>query len=138
MAENKTKRTKVSPKAFLDKQTDESRRKDCAKIVQMMKKVTGEEPRMWGPAMVGFGSHHYRYESGREGDIFVVGFAPRKTDLTLYLPGAIQGGQALLGKLGKHKTGKGCLYIKRLDDVDLGALEKLVQASVKHTKSKKS
>jgi hypothetical protein len=137
MAENKTKVTKVSPKAFLYRQTDEGRRKDCAKIVQIMKKATGEEPRMWGPAMVGFGQHHYRYESGREGDIFVVGFAPRRTDLTLYLPGAIQGNPALLGKLGKHKTGKGCLYIKSLDDVDLGVLEKLVHASIKHTESKK-
>jgi hypothetical protein len=138
MAENKTKVTKVSPKAFLDKQSDEGRRADCAKIVQIMKKATGAEPRMWGPAMVGFGEHHYRYESGREGDTFVVGFAPRKTDLTIYLPGAIQKSPALLEKLGKHKTGGGCLYIKRLDDVDLGVLEKLVLASIKHTKSKKT
>ena len=137
MAELKTKVTRVSPKAFLDKQPDETRRKDCAKIVQIMKKATGEEPRMWGASMVGFGEYHYRYESGHEGDTFVVGFAPRKTDLTLYLPGAIQKSPDLLGKLGKHKTGKGCLYIKRLDDVDLGVLERLVAASVKHTKSKK-
>ena len=137
MAELKTKATKVSPKAFLDKQ-DESRRKDCAKLVQMMKKATGEEPRMWGPSMVGFGAYHYRYESGHEGDTFLVGFAPRKTDLTLYIPGAIQKNPELLGKLGKHKTGKGCLYLKRLEDVDLGVLERLIAVSVKHVKSKQA
>jgi hypothetical protein len=137
MAELKTKVTEVSPKAFLDKQPDELRRKDCAKLVEIMKKATGEAPRMWGPSMVGFGEYHYRYESGHEGDTFVVGFAPRKTDFTLYVPGAIQKSPELLGKLGKHKTGKGCLYIKRLEDVDLGVLERLIVTSVKHTKSKK-
>lgn len=138
MADLKTKATRVSPKAFLDKQADEGRRKDCARLVQIMKKATGEEPRMWGASMVGFGQYHYRYESGHEGDTFVIGFAPRKTDLTLYLPGAIQKSPDLLGKLGKHKTGKGCLYIKRLDDVDLGVLERLVAVSVKHQRSKKA
>jgi hypothetical protein len=137
MAEPRTKVTKVSPKAFLEKQPDEARRKDCAKIVQIMKKATGEPPRMWGTGMVGFGKYHYRYDSGREGDTFIVGFAPRKTDLTLYLPGAMQKSPGLLGKLGKHKTGKGCLYLERLDDVDLGVLERLIAASVKHVKSKK-
>jgi len=127
----KTKVTKSSPEAFLDKLPDE-RRKDCTKLVQIMKKMSGQEPKMWGASMVGFGTHHYRYESGREGDIFVVGFSPRKTDLTLYLPGAIQTQTKLLEKLGKHRTGKGCLYVKRLADVDMSVLERLIQASLKH------
>lgn len=97
-----------------------------------MKKVTKAQPRMWGTGIVGFGDYHYKYESGREADWFVTGFAPRKQDLTLYVMGGFAPHTALLGRLGKHKTGRGCLYLKRLADIDVGVLEKLVAAGVKH------
>lgn len=131
MAELKTKKTRESVKDFIDAIPDEQRRKDCRTLVKMMKDATGAQPRMWGPSIVGFGDYHYRYESGREGDWFVAGFSPRKQDLTLYLMSGFEGRQSLMEKLGKHKTGKACLYIKRLSDVDLGVLEKLIHTSVR-------
>jgi hypothetical protein len=132
MAELKTKPTKQSVASFLKTIADEGKQRDCRTVLKIMKKVTKAEPKMWGPGIVGFGSHHYKYASGREADWFLTGFAPRKQNLTLYLMSGFKGYDALLGKLGKYKTGKACLYIKKLDEVDLGVLTDLIQKSVKH------
>src|SRR5687768_4959518 len=111
MAEQKTKPTEQSVESFLDKVPDEKVRDDCFALVKLMKKVTGSAPKMWGPTIVGFGKYHYKYESGHEGDACLTGFSPRKQNITLYvMPGATQHAD-LLKKLGKHKAGKGCLYI---------------------------
>ncbi len=130
MAELKTKRTKASVTAFINGIDDEGRRKDARELVRMMKRATGEKPTMFGTSIVGFGSYHYRYASGREGDWCVTGFSPRKTSLTLYIMPGFAKYTALLKKLGKHKTAKSCLYIKKLEDVDAAVLEKLVSRSV--------
>jgi hypothetical protein len=130
MAELKTKPTKKNVSAFLDTIADEDARRDCRTLVRMMQKATKAEPKMWGSSIVGFGDHHYKYDSGREGDWFKTGFSPRKNALTLYGLG-VQSQTALMSKLGKFKTGKGCLYIKQLSDVDLGVLEKLIEKSAK-------
>src|SRR5687767_2415660 len=129
MAENKTKATDQSVEAFINAIEDEKRRQDCQTILTMMRQATGEEPKMWGTSIVGFGSYHYKYESGREGDEPRIGFSPRKQSLTLYvLPGQLDDGwQTLLGKLGKHTTGKVCLYIKKLADVDQAVLGEIIQ-----------
>jgi hypothetical protein len=127
MAENKTKATKVSVSAFIDAITDESRRADAKALVKLMQKAAGEKPKMWGPSIIGFGSYHYTYDSGREGDMPVVAFSPRKTATVLY---GLSAAEALLPKLGKHTRGKGCLYIKKLADVDLKVLEAMVAKSV--------
>ncbi|HUB52704.1 MAG TPA: DUF1801 domain-containing protein [Terracidiphilus sp.] len=136
MAENKTKPTAISVSAFLDACTDESRRADLKALARLMQKATGSKPRMWGPSIVGFGSYHYVYESGREGDNLIVGFSPRKAATVLY--GTLCSGEteALLSKLGKHSTGKGCLYIKKLEDVDLKVLETLIEKAVGATRSR--
>jgi Domain of unknown function (DU1801) len=134
MAEAKTKPTKESVRAFLDRISDEERRRDCLKLVRLMKRAAGAPPKMWGAGIVGFGSYRYVYASGREGDWPVAAFAPRKRDLTLYIMSGFGGHAALLRKLGRHKTAKCCLYIKRLADVDLELLEQLVLASVKEKK----
>lgn len=134
MAEAKTRPTDVSPTAFLQKVPDEERRQDCFALLQIMQELTGSEPRMWGPGIVGFGSYRYRYASGREGDWMLIGFSPRKKDLTLYIMGGFEGHEALLAKLGKHKTGKSCLYIKRLADIDLSVLKSVIVASVRYMK----
>src|ERR1035438_6366261 len=130
MAENKTKATKLSVAAFIDAIADGTRRADAKALVKLMQGATGEKATMWGPSIVGFGSVHYVYESGREGDMPLVGFSPRKAATVLYgLMGASES-EALLGKLGKHTTGKGCLYIKKLDDVDQEVLGALVVRAV--------
>lgn len=129
MPENKTKPTRASVTKFLAK-VDPARRKDCQAILQMMKKATGVQPKMWGPSMVGFGKYHYQYASGREGDCFVTGFSPRKDALSLYLTCGFEAHAGLMKKLGKYKTGKSCLYIKKLDDVDCKVLEQLVKDAV--------
>lgn len=134
MAELKTRPTKVSIDTFLERIADEARRGDCRTLVRLMKRATGERPTMWGPSMVGFGSYHYRYASGHEGDCFLAGFAPRKRELTLYIMSGFDRYNALMARLGKFRTGKACLYVKRLDDIDLAVLEELVSASVKHLK----
>jgi len=130
MADIKTKPTKLSAAAFIDALTDETRRADAKALVKLMQSATGEKPKMWGPSIIGFGSHHYTYESGREGDMPMAGFSPRKAATVLY--GLMGSGEsaALLAKLGKHTTGKGCLYIKKLADVDREVLETLVVKSV--------
>ena len=136
MAENKTKPTRASVDDYIASIVDEARRADCRQLVRMMSRVTGEPPRMWGPSIVGFGTYHYRYESGREGDFFLTGFSSRKTDLSLYVMAGFASFPALMAKLGRHRTGKSCLYVRRLADVDLEVLEELVRRSVKETRER--
>ena len=133
-AELKTKVNKASVEGFLNKVKDEAIRNDCFEILKIMKQVTKEEPKMWGSSIVGFGSYHYKSKSGREGDWMLTGFSPRKQNLTLYLMGGFDEQKDLLKKLGKHKTSVGCLYIKKLGDVDKKVLKTLVTASVKRMK----
>jgi len=130
MADNKTKPTKLSVAAFIDGLTDETKRADAKVLVTIMQRATGEKPKMWGPSIVGFGSYHYRYESGREGDMPLAGFSLRKAATVLYGVTGFSDAQALLAKLGKHTTGKGCLYVKKLADVDQKVIEELVVKSV--------
>jgi len=136
MAENKTIPNDLDVEQFLNSVADERKRKDSFTILELMKEVTGKEPRMWGSSIVGFGSYHYKYESGREGDMPIAGFSPRKQNLTIYNMGGFEQYDDLLRKLGKHTTGKGCLYIKRIDDVDLSILKSLIEESVKHINQK--
>ena len=138
MAENKTRPTALSVPAFLDACADETRRADAKILARLMHKVTGKEPAMWGPSIVGFDSSHYTYESGREGDMPIVGFSPRKAANVLYGTTGFDGAEALLAKLGKHSTGKGCLYIKSLADVDVKVLETLVEDAVAATRARRS
>jgi hypothetical protein len=119
--------------AFLDAVADDARRRDCHALLDLMRSASGHEPRMWG-SIVGFGSYHYRYESGREGDSFLTGFAPRRNDLTIYVMSGLERYPALLAGLGKHRTGKSCLYVRRLSDIDLGVLRELVATSVRETR----
>src|SRR5215467_5737792 len=129
MAEAKTKATNESVNDFLNKIPDEERRADCFQVAKIMEEVTGEKPKMWGPSIVGFGSYHYKYDSGREGDWLMTGFSPRKKDLTLYMMMGFEKHRELMQQLGKYKTSKSCLYIKRLDDVHLPTLKKLIKQS---------
>jgi hypothetical protein len=127
MAEQKTKETKLSVKKFLDAIPGKQVREDCYAIADMMKSVTKADPKMWGTSIVGFGSYHYKYDSGHEGDTCLIGFAPRKKMLTLYLMGGgFDSMSELMSKLGKHKVGKGCLYINSLEDVDVKVLKKVI------------
>jgi hypothetical protein len=128
VAENKTQETDQSVQTFLEGVEDERKRADSFDLLQLIQEVTGEPPRMWGSAIVGFGKYHYRYDSGREGDSPLVGFSPRKQNLTLYVSD-LDKLEGLLNRLGKHKTGKGCLYINRLADVDTTVLRELVERS---------
>jgi hypothetical protein len=130
MAELKTKPTNQSVDAFLSQVADEHRRQDCYTVLELMQQATGAAPTMWGDAIVGFGQTHLRYASGRELDWFLTGFSPRKQNLTLYLSGGLANHEDVLQRLGKHKTGKGCLYINRLGDIDLSALRELIARSV--------
>jgi hypothetical protein len=130
MAENKTKPTEVSVSAFIEAITDETKRADAKAVVKLMQSASGEKPKMWGPSIIGFGSIHYKYESGREGDMPLVGFSPRKAASVLYGAIGFDGAEKLLAKLGKHTTGKGCLYIKKLSDVDQKVLQTLVAKSL--------
>lgn len=138
MAELKTKPRTASVAGFIAKVAGEERRADCTKLVEIMKAITRAEPRMWGPSIVGFGDWHYVSDSGREGDWFITGFSPRKQDLSLYLMGGLDIHAEKLARLGKHKRGKGCLYLKRLADVDLAVLKAMIRESVKHMKAKKA
>ena len=132
MAENKTKATKASVTAFMNAIEDRQKRADARRVAAMMRRATGKRAKMWGPSIVGYGTYHYKYESGREGDFMVAGFSPRKQALTVYILAGFGRFDALLKKLGKYKTGKSCLYIKRLSDVDEAVLEKLIVESVKY------
>jgi hypothetical protein len=135
MAELKTKKTDASVPDFLNNIKDEETRQSCFEIAKMMKQVTRSEPKMWGPSIIGFGSRHLKYESGRELDWMVIGFSPRKANITLYIPGGIEKQADRLKKLGKHSTGKGCLYIKKLADVDTKVLKELLRDSVQAVKA---
>ena len=130
MAANKTLPTPADAQAYLSAIEDPLRRADCEALAALMEQVTGAPPVMWGAAIVGFGSYHYRYASGREGDAPLAGFASRKGDISIYLNCDTEARAALLAKLGRHKMGKGCLYVRRLADVDLGVLEELVRESI--------
>jgi len=130
MAENKTQATGADVTAFIEAVADETQRADAHILSGLMARISGAPPKMWGPSIIGFGSYHYKYDSGREGDTLRIGFSPRKGQTVLYLPGTISGQADLLARLGKHKEGKGCLYIKRLSDVDMAVLEEMVRASV--------
>lgn len=129
MPENKTKATNQSAEEFLAAISDEGRRTDAQRLSALMSELTGLPPVMWGSSIVGFGSYHYRYDSGREGDMAAVGFSPRKAGLTVYLVDGVSRHEELLGDLGPHTTGKACLYLKRLDDVDLGVLRRVIRTS---------
>jgi len=130
MAELKTKPNDADVHAFLAGVLDEEKRNDSLALLEMFRTVTGEQPKMWGSSIVGFGDYRYAYASGRKGDWFVTGFSPRKQNLTLYSIGGYEPHGALLARLGKHKLGMGCLYIKRLRDVDQGVLRELIAATV--------
>lgn len=134
MAELKTKKNDQSVEKFLNIVTDPSKREDCFEIMKLMQEVTQEEPRMWGDSIVGFGDYHYKYKSGREGDWFLIGFSPRKRNLTLYIMSGFTKYEEILRKLGKHKTGKSCLYINKLSDVNKETLTQLATESVKFVK----
>jgi len=126
---NKTTQTEASVAVFIASVDDAQKRQDSETLIDMMREVMGEEPKMWGDSMVGFGTYHYKGKSGREGDWFPVGFSPRKAALTLYLMGGFDERGALLEKLGKHSIGKGCLYVKKLADVDMSVLRQMVEWS---------
>jgi hypothetical protein len=130
----KTKPTTSSVDAFVDSVPDEARRRDCRTLLELMREITGSEPAMWGSSMVGFGRYHYRYDSGREGDWFLTGFSPRKSALTVYVMAGFDRYEEIMRRLGKHKTGKSCLYLVSLADVDLDALRELVEESVRHVR----
>lgn len=127
---NKTQPTDINPADFLRTVEDETKRSDSQWVLEQMEAITGEPAKMWGPSIIGFGTYHYVYASGREGDWMITGFSPRKTALTLYLMSGVEREKELLEKLGKYKTGKSCLYVKRLSDVDKEVLKELIRTSV--------
>jgi len=133
-SELKTRENDASVAAFLEREPDAARRAECAALLAMMQRISGAPPRMWGKSMVGFGQYHYVYATGREGDWFVIGFSPRKQNLAIYLMCGFEVLAADLEKLGKHKLGKCCLYLKQLGDIDLKVLERLLRSCVKHMK----
>jgi len=134
MAELKTKKNEASVAAFIASVPEEWKRADAQALVDIFREITKAEPKMWGSSIVGFGDYQYKYESGREGGWFLAGFSPRKQNLTLYIMAGFDEYEDILAKLGKHKTGKSCLYINRLEDVHVPTLKKLIRASVKHMK----
>lgn len=131
MADMKTIPTRASVDKFLKGITDDRKRADCYQILELLKKTTKAEPKMWGTSIVGFGKYHYVYESSREGDSFIIGFSPRKQNITLYIMGGFDQFEDLLQQLGKHSTGKSCLYINKLEDINLNILKKLINKSMK-------
>lgn len=135
MAENKTKPTKQSVTEFIRSIEDTQKRADVKKVAAMMRKATGARAAMWGPSIVGYGQYHYKYASGREGDFLLTGFSPRKQALTVYIIAGFKPFDSLMKNLGKYKTGKSCLYIKRLSDIDESVLERLIVQSVKHMRN---
>lgn len=137
MTDLKTKPRLDSVHTFLEAIPDPGRREDCYRVLELMQHATQAEPVLWGDSVVGFGTYHYVYESGREGDWFLTGFSPRKQNLTLYIMIGFERHAELMGRLGKYKTGKACLYIKRLADVDVNILKQLIDESVRHLKTKK-
>ncbi len=135
MAEAKTKPTNESVSDFLNRIPEAERREDCFTVLKMMEEITGDKPKMWGPSIVGFGSWSYKYASGHEGDWPIAAFSPRKKDLTLYLTPGFEKRTEMMEKLGKHSTGKSCLYIRRLSDIHLPTLKKLIKISIKDLKA---
>jgi len=135
MAKNKTTETTLCVNDFIDGVKDETKRNDAFRLVELIKKQTGLEPKMWGPSIVGFGSYHYKYDSGHEGDSPLVGFSPRASAITLYLSGQFEKREELLENLGKHKTDKSCIYIKKLDDIQLETLQKIIANHILHLKA---
>ena len=131
MAELKTRPNDASVLDFLSSVESESKRDDCYEIMNMMQDVSGEEPRMWGSSIIGYGTYHYKYASGREGDWMRIGFSPRKQNITLYLMTGVEKNEEILSRIGKYKNGKSCFYIKRLDDIDRSVLKELMVASLK-------
>ena len=131
MAELKTKKNETGVMDFINAIQDEAKRKDSLAILKLMRQVTKKKPKMWGESIVGFGKYHYKYASGREGDWFATGFSPRKQNLTIYIMGGLDQHKALLKKLGKHSTGMGCVYVKKLEDVNVEVLQDLIAQSVK-------
>ncbi len=136
MAELKTKLNDDDPLAFLESVEDEKKRQDAYEILEMLKKISGKEPRMWGGSIIGFGNYHYKYDSGREGDWFLAGFSPRKQNFSLYIMSGFDRYNELLKKLGKYQTGKACLYIKKLEDVDRKVLYELMEVSYQRMNAK--
>jgi hypothetical protein len=136
MVKNKTTPSKQSVAAFLNSIENDARRKDAKAVLKLMKEVTGEKPVMWGPAIIGFGSYHYKYVSGREGDFLIIGFSPRKANLTIYIMPGYKDYSAILKKLGPHKLGKSCLYIRKLENIHLPTLKKLIKTGYKDMKKK--
>ena len=134
MAKNKTTETSTSVHEFLNTVKEEAKRKDSLRLIELIKKQTGIEPKMWGPSIVGFGSYYYKYDSGHEGDSLLVAFSPRASAITLYLSGHFEKREELLETLGKHKTDKGCIYMKSLDNINIGTLEKMIINHIKHIK----
>ena len=135
MSDLKTRPTGDDPESWLAAVPDERRRADAREVMEMMREATGEEPRMWGGSIIGFGEYHYRYETGREGDWFLTGLSPRKSALTVYIMAGFDRYDELMARLGKHTTGRSCLYIKRLSDVDMDVLRELVERSVAHMRA---
>ena len=135
-ADLKTKPTVQSVTAFINAVENDVRKRDAKTALALFKKVTGEKPKMWGPTIIGFGEYHYKYESGREGDMLNVGFSPRKANMVMYVMGSLGDDEPLLKKLGKYKTGRACLYVNKFDDIDLGVLEKMIAKSFKATQKK--
>jgi hypothetical protein len=138
MAENKTNPTKLSVTAFINTLTDPTRRADAKMLVSLMESAAGEKPKMWGPSIIGFGSYHYTYDSGREGDMPLIAFSPRKAATVLYNVMAFSDSEALLAKLGKHTTGKGCLYIKKLAEIDQQVLKTMIRKSLATSRARQA
>jgi len=136
MPELKTKKNEASVEKFINTIPDEQKRKDAVAILEMMKQASKLEPKMWGGSIIGFGEVHYKYESGHEGDTCLMGFSPRKQNISLYLPGGYKAYSAELNQLGKYKTGKGCLYINKLNDVDTAVLKNIFKKAAQQSKSK--
>lgn len=135
-SELKTKKNNTNVQDFLHSVDHQKRKEDSFVVLKLMEKITGSKPSMWGPSIIGFGSYHYKYTSGREGDWFLSGFSPRKQSLTLYIMSGFKRYEEILGRLGKYKTGKSCLYINKLEDINMGVLEELITESVTFLKSK--
>lgn len=136
MAENKTRPTEVDPEQFVASVEHPTRRADAEALLEMMRRVTGWEPKMWGPSIIGFGRYHYEYESGREGDSLVTGFSPRKSNQVLYVMPGYDDLAEELDQLGKHKIGKSCLYVNKLADIDMEVLERIVEHGVESVKAR--
>lgn len=136
MSNLKTKPEKTDPKDFIASVESNQKRRDAEKLLEIMTKITSEKPVMWGPSMIGFGSYHYKYESGREGDWFLTGFSPRKANLSIYIMAGFSRYDELMAKLGKYKTGVSCLYVKKLDDIELDVLKELIKQSLIYMKKK--